>query len=260
MKKIAILTTLTAVFLITTGCIHPFQSIYCSDETVTVSSLPTTTFTEVAFSQQCEAVVQRSDSFTLNIEISENIRDHLDVEKDGSRVRFSLQNSCTYQNLTFRVTVGMPVLDNVEANGASSVEIDGFDSDRSFGADISGASTLKGSIVCGDAALSLSGASRATLSIDCGDVEFNISGASRIECSGNAGDLGCDVSGASNLKLRNLSCEDVAVDLSGASSMYTSPMGTIRGDLSGASTLYYYGSPTIGSFDISGASAVRKAD
>ena len=260
MKKSSTLTLLATTVLITTGCIHPFQSIYCSDETVTVSTVPTATFTEVEFSQQCEAVVTKSDSFTLTIEISENIREHLDVEKVGSRVRFSLQENCTYQNLTFKVTIGMPELDEVEASGASSVTIGGFESEREFTANLSGASTLDGSIVCGNASLALSGASRAKLSIDCGTVDFNISGASTIECNGTGGDLRCDVSGASKLRLRDLSCEDVAVDLSGASSMYTSPSGTIRGELSGASMLYYYGSPTLGSCTISGASAVRKAE
>ncbi|MBN1759358.1 MAG: DUF2807 domain-containing protein [Chitinispirillaceae bacterium] len=261
MKTPALLFGPIAVILVAaTGCVNPFQTYYCSDDTVTYASTPITTFSTVEFAQQCEATITQSDSFWLSVEINENISEHLDIDKNGSRVRFSLRNNYTYQNLTFKVAIGMPVLDGVDASGASKVTVSGFSSERNFVAELSGASSLQGDIACDNARFNLSGASKGSISLECNALGIDLSGASILECNGSAGNITCDVSGASNLKLKKLPCNNVSVDISGASHMYTSPAGTISGDVSGASMLYYYGSPNMGSIDVSGASAVRKAD
>lgn len=258
MRTEFLLFATTALALIT-GCIHPFRTIYCSNETVTYASTPSGTFDRVEFAQACEAVITQGDAYSVAIELSENISNHLDIDKEGQLVRFSLNNSYTYHNLTFKVVITMPEIKSVEASGASSVSITGFSTDNGFSSRLSGSSSLIGDIECSTATFNFSGASTATVSVVCDAMTLDLSGASKITTKGSTGNIVCEASGASILNLREQPCADVRVNLSGASIMYASPSGTMSGDLSGASKLYYYGTPIVGTFDLSGASTVRKA-
>ena len=255
--------SLFIIFLITViipCCISPFGVIHCSDETVEFSGKPIGTFSQLEFQQACHASITAGDSYSVVIVISENISNHLDIDKEGQLVRFSLHSGYTYENLTFKVSITMPVLKSVHAGGASTVALSGFETSDGFSAELSGASKLDGDLECGPAAFTLSGASTLTGTITCSDMTLDLSGASRIETDGKARNISCEASGASTVKMRNQRCGDMSLNLSGASSMHASPSGAIHGELSGASVFYYYGSPTVGKFDLSGGSTVRKAD
>jgi len=87
---------------------------------------------------------------------------------------------------------------------------------------------------------------------------FVISGASNMELEGDADDVRMDISGASRFLGEDFTVDDANLDLSGASSATINVQGTIDADLSGASSLYYIGSPTLGDIDVSGASKIRR--
>jgi len=75
-----------------------------------------------------------------------------------------------------------------------------------------------------------------------------------VNLTGGAGCAQIDVSGASDADLRDFATSDTSVLLSGASKAWVMATGLLEGDLSGASRLYYYGQPTLGSMHLSGAS------
>jgi hypothetical protein len=75
--------------------------------------------------------------------------------------------------------------------------------------------------------------------------------------SGSAGDVVVDASGASTIDLANFPVADARVDASGASKVTVDASGTLDADASGASHVYYLGSPRLGRIDTSGASSVK---
>ena len=63
---------------------------------------------------------------------------------------------------------------------------------------------------------------------------------------------------ASNINLEQFAVDDAAIRLSGASNGTINASGTLDANVSGASSLYYVGNPTLGDIDTSGASKVRE--
>jgi hypothetical protein len=223
-----------------TGCFFPNAIIHGSFETVTATSSEAG-FTGVSVENACEATITRGDAYSVSVEINDNIEKHLNIENSNGTLYITLDNGHAYNNLTFKVTITMPVLESVSGSGASEIAVSGFDADNSLSVDLSGASKLSGDIGCADAT-------------------FELSGASDVAITGSAGDISCDASGASTIDLRDFTCVDANIDLSGASDMRVNASGTISGKLSGASEVDYYGKPTVGSFNVSGASEVRRAN
>ena len=85
---------------------------------------------------------------------------------------------------------------------------------------------------------------------------LDVSGASTIDATGTVASYRLDASGASKTLLRELLATDVAIDVSGASSVELLATGTVSGSLSGASNLEVYGEPVRVLVDSSGASSV----
>ena len=85
---------------------------------------------------------------------------------------------------------------------------------------------------------------------------LDVSGASTIDATGTVASYRLDASGASKTLLRELLATDVAIDVSGASSVELFATGTVSGSLSGASNLEVYGEPVRVLVDSSGASSV----
>ena len=94
--------------------------------------------------------------------------------------------------------------------------------------------------------------------IEAGDARFDVSGASQVTLSGSAGDVTIGASGASQLDLSAFSVDDADVEASGASKVTVNASGKLDADASGASHVYYLGSPTLGRVETSGASSVNR--
>ena len=106
--------------------------------------------------------------------------------------------------------------------------------------------------------MNLSGASYLEGDVTAREVLLEVSGASRARLQGKAEILHVDASGASNLDLEDFPVEDADIELSGASEAAVVLNGTLDIDASGASRLYFGGSPTMGRVDLSGASSIKR--
>jgi hypothetical protein len=137
--------------------------------------------------------------------------------------------------------VTMPQLHGVTASGASHGTVTGFSSTE-------------------DLDITVSGASKVTGDITAGNVEFDISGASAIQLEGSANDIDANVSGASHFNLGAFTVNNADVNFSGASSGTVNLDGRLDANLSGASTLWYIGEPTMGDINTSGASIVSRKE
>lgn len=148
---------------------------------------------------------------------------------------------------------------DIDLKGASSLEINKL-SLNEIDVELSGASSFKASkIELNDASFDLSGASNVQIeSLIADDIELSLAGASSFKASGSVDKIEVDASGASKVDMINVSSSKVSGHLSGASSGYFSFRGSLKLDLSGASTLYYLGDSSSLDVSTSGGSSVKK--
>jgi hypothetical protein len=90
------------------------------------------------------------------------------------------------------------------------------------------------------------------------DGNFNVSGASTVELQGSANNISAGISGASRGKLEDFTLSEAKMNVSGASTATIRVSDTLDAVVSGASRLYYIGSPTLGNVDVTGASTFSK--
>ena len=93
--------------------------------------------------------------------------------------------------------------------------------------------------------LDLSGASNVKLDIDTKEMKADLSGASKIELVGKADEVDMNLSGASKVEAADLQAKRVKVEASGASKVKLYATESLDIDASGASFVYYKGSPSI---------------
>ncbi|MDA8218884.1 MAG: DUF2807 domain-containing protein [Dehalococcoidales bacterium] len=195
-------------------------------------------FTKVDVSNNFKVQITQGSSYKVTITTNDNMLDFLDVHKDGQTLVLALQSG-TYSNITLQANVTMPDLQGLRLPGATNGTVDGFKSQSNVDIEVSGASKL-------------------TVNSEFGDVKITDSGASHITATGSGNGLNLDVSGASTADLQGFAVKDATVGLSGASNATVDVTGRLDANLSGASTLSYTGSPTLGNVNVTGASSLKK--
>ena len=200
-----------------------------------------TGFDKVDVSQAFKVNISQGDTFRVVIRIDDNLVEYLEVVKRGNTLTIGLKPGRPYniRKATMEAEVTMPDLTGLELSGASHATITGFKSTKRLDVDVSGASHLRGDIEAGDA-------------------RFDVSGASQVTLSGSAEDVVIDASGASQVDLSAFPVADANVEASGASKATVNPSGRLDAGASGASHIYYLGSPTLGKMDTSGASSINR--
>jgi len=153
----------------------------------------------------------------------------------------------------------MPDISRLDLSGATEGIINDFTCSNNITLTVSGASKLTLSdLSAGDVQIEVSGASSITGNLTAGDVDFEVSGASNLNLAGSGQALKAGVSGASKMSLDDFTTDNADIDVSGVSTGVVNTGGTLDANVSGASTLYYIGSPLMGDIDISGASRIQK--
>lgn len=198
-------------------------------------------FSRVDVSHTFQVEIIQSSSYKVVVRADDNLQAHLRIEKRGETLVLGLKPSRSYnlRNATLEAEVHMPELRGIDVSGASDVSFGGFSSVKDFEVELSGASYLDGEITAQD-------------------VHIEVSGASRVRLQGKAEDLRLDASGASSLDLEDFPVQDADIELSGASEAEVVIDGILDIDASGASRLYFGGSPTMGRVDLSGASSLKR--
>lgn len=199
-----------------------------------------TDFDKVDVSDAFHVDISQGDTFSVVLRIDENVVQYLEVVKEGSTLKIGVKPAAIgIGPRTLEAEVTMPELTGLELSGASHGAISGFKSTKGLHVDVSGAGHLTGDIEAGDA-------------------QFHVSGASHVTLSGSGEDVAIDASGASHVDLADLPVADANVEASGASHVTVNPSGRLDVQASGASQVYYLGSPALGSIDTSGGSSVAR--
>lgn len=198
-------------------------------------------FSKVEVSHAFQVDIVQGNTYQVMVWIDDNLQQHLRVQKRGDTMIIGLKplGGFNLRRATMEAEVRMPDLTGIEVSGAGDINISGFTSNKNFDVELSGASSLEGEITADD-------------------VSIEASGASRVRLRGEANNLRLDASGASNIDLKDFPAVDADIELSGASEAEVVLSGTLDIDASGASRLYFGGSPTMGRIDLSGASSIKR--
>ena len=160
--------------------------------------------------------VTAQKDFSVEVEADDNLLPFIKTESDGETLRIETTEKFSTRS-PIRLRISAPDVENLEISGASKISV-------------------------------------ANLANDAFRVDS--SGASKINIEGTTKHLTVEMSGASKLDAENFKAETVSVDASGASKATVSVINNLKVDLSGASKIVYYGTPSNIEKKTSGASAV----
>ena len=218
-----------------------------------------------------EVIVEHSEEYKVEIEISEEFLPFLLVKNRGgvlelnfTRLPFRLKQM--NRNKIVRATIALPELTYIELSGASQLSSnDQFNCTMNrFTVDLKGGSEITNlNVKSPEMDIRLAGASKALMSVRCSDISAELGGASRLEISGETVDLNLKVTGASRVRASELDAEDVDVVAKGASSVDVRVSEALTVDLAGASKCKYYGGDEnlkLRADNIKGASSLKHED
>ncbi|MBR5018488.1 MAG: DUF2807 domain-containing protein [Bacteroidales bacterium] len=215
-----------------------------------------------------EVVLEHSDSFKVEIEITEDFLPFLLVKNRGGVLELS------FTRLPFRLkqmnrkkvaqaVISLPELTSIELSGASTLSSnDQFSNAMNrFTIELKGGSEIKNlNVKAPEVDIILKGASKAMMSLRSGDVDVSLSGASRLDITGEASEFDIVAAGASKVLAEDFEVEDVSVKASGASTAEVRPTSALTVELTGASKCRYYGDDEnlrIRTDKIAGASSLK---
>jgi hypothetical protein len=184
--------------------------------------------------------IRRADKFDVSVTADDNILEFVTVSRQGDTLNVGIESGKNVRpKAGLKVTITMPDLEGVVLDGACTGTVEGFTDCRSFRVELHGASSLGGEI-------------------EADRIDADVAGASTLSLRGAAKSGTLEASGASRLHLRDLALTRVDVHLSGACSGTVLVNGRLDYDVSGASHLDYYGRPTLGKHESSGASSATQ--
>ncbi len=263
MKKLVVSVLLSVLVLsivaTMTGCSGTIGTPVTGNGKIETRAFDYIGFNKLEIDNAFQVEVTKTDSFAFGITADSNLFEYLDIRKSGNTLHIGLQKNHSYINTTQKAMITMPDLRGLSVSGASKTHIIGFNSTNALDIEVSGASKLDiTNVKTGNAIIEISGASHATGNLAMVDGNFNISGASSVELEGTAGNITMDISGASSGKLEKFALFQARMTVSGASNATINVSTKLDANVSGASRLYYIGSPTLGNIEVTGASTFSK--
>jgi hypothetical protein len=212
-------------------------------------------FDNIEISNSFEFEIIQSSSYSVSVSCRENIITFLDVYVSGKTLIIRLKPGM-FTNNDLNASITLPQINRLQASGASHGSIRGFKSSNNLDLSVSGASQLDTDIEALETTIEISGVSKLTGKLQLQKTRFSISGASSSELTGKSGDTDLEISGASTASLKEFPMQNLNINLSGASKALVKTDGTLNLDVSGASTLEYYGNPTLSKVNVTGASKI----
>jgi Putative auto-transporter adhesin, head GIN domain len=179
MARFLIVSLLLALLVGCTGFAGGGAAVTGSGKLVS-RSFELTDFSRIDADNAAQVEMTRGDTFSVVVEVDDNVVSLLDVAVTGDTLHIGLQNG-SYNDVTLRAQVTMPKLTGVTLDGASR---------------------LTGELAGENLVLNLDGATRATLTGTAGQVTIGINGASQALLSGlSADDVNLTADGASRIEV-----------------------------------------------------------
>jgi hypothetical protein len=201
-----------------------------------------TSFDRVEVDNAFKVDITQGATYSVVVRFDSSFEQRLEVVKEGNTLKIGLKDEgggVRIQAGTREVEITMPELTGLDLSGATQATITGFKSTKALDVGLDGASSLQGDVEAGDARFDARGGSKATV-------------------SGSGQNLTVVADGGSTVDLSKFSTVDADVNAGGDSTVTVNASGTLDAVADGSSTVYYLGSPTLGTIEESGSSEVRQ--
>jgi hypothetical protein len=219
----------------------------------TISLFFAAAFTWVATGVDAQDSLQRKSLETFSSLV---VRGAVDVYVNQTTEAGISASSADFSSLNYAVKNGILEIDGmakghiyIHAPALSSVEIYGT-------SDVYSSDTLRGNSLTVVSA----GAGDATLLVNYTTIDTRIAGSADVRLSGRADVLKADVSGAGDLRAYKLLVNSATVSLSGAGDAQVNARSSIKGNVSGAGTLYHQGEPKTMEVNVTGSGEIKKSN
>jgi hypothetical protein len=200
---------------------HPVQpsALVVGSGRVVTESRPVGAFTALTVSSAIHVAIVQSGTESLAITADDNVLPLVRAEVVEGRLVLGLVSGTSLSTIHgVLCEVSVRSLSDIDASGATQVEISGLDADA---------------------------------------VAIRLSGASTVRAAGAVRSLRLDLSGSSRCLADGLRIRAAATNVSGASYALLRVSDTLSADASGLSTIEYYGDPGV-TANVSGGSTVRR--
>ena len=223
---------ITALLVICIGC----QSFSGSDKVIKgngkieTKSFPESDFNAVCIKGGWTADIRYSETFSIQIEMDENIFPYLDVSLTGTTLNIGFKSGYRYGISPTRrkVFITMPALIKLQTVDSLTSTISSFNMPKdSMLIDIAGS----GNITARDIMVN-------TLKVD-------VSGSADFSATGKAENMIADVSGSGDIKTTDFETEKADISISGSGSAKVWVTRHLKADISGSGSVRYKGNPVI---------------
>jgi len=245
MKKriFVLISLLMGLVLLLGGCISiggGLNSVRGSGEMVS-RDFQVDNFTAINVGGIFDVTYRQSQSFSVVIEMQENLFDHLDVSVRRSTLHIDTnRNFDVGRNNTPRLYIYAPYLDEAIFRGAVNAE--NWDTIRTHGLIIT-----------------VSGAVSVDIPVDVDQLDVTVSGAGSLDISGRADNADITMSGAGSISALDLQIRDADILVSGVGSVEVAVSGNLYAVVSGVGSIRYAGSPAVTS-RITGLGSISRID
>ncbi len=251
------------------------ESIEGSGNLITIEE-PYSDFAIIEAGSAFDVNISKGTEFSVTIRLDDNLKKYLDLSQEGKSLKIFLQEGKDYEDVTLEAEITLPDIEGVNFSGATSSLISGFELDHGISIVLSGASKLSTTLTVTNININISGASNLIINGESTSINsvisgasnltfintinitenstFVVSGASSVNLHGMGTNMNANVSGASSLQSGGFPVVNADMNVSGASSSTIVVTGLLNATVSGASKLYYYGTPELGTINITGAS------
>ena len=237
MRMTGPLGVLAAVVMLT-GCASGLMSVRASGDIVTVEP-DLQGFSSVRTSHGCRVTVVPSNEYSVVVRIDDNLRDHLEVDVDGSTLRIQMQSLRYYRNLHCEADVTMPDIVGVRLSGGARGTVSDFNLDHAFDARLSGGSRLQGTFTAAH-------------------LDVSVSGGASADLSGSSDSASLSGSGGGRITLSDWETRSADVSFSGGSRGTIDVRDELTGSVSGGGSIFYVERPRSVNVRRSGGGRVRQ--
>lgn len=201
-------------------------------------------FHAIRVSNAFDVIIKQGNEEAVVVSATEEkYRSRIKTEVTDGVLRITYENEgmlkWNSENKKLRAYISVKDIDKLDISGATDVKIDGVLKGRNLKINLSGASSLKGTVAYES-------------------INIDQSGASDSKLAGTVKNLDIDVSGASDFNCFELVAENCRAEASGASDIFVTVNNDLKVIASGASDVQYKGTASISDFKTSGASSLKK--
>jgi len=219
------------------GPIDERQAVVGSGHIVTVM-LNFKNFKKIYLSHAFKARIDKGSSYSVRLETDDNIEKYVRAYQSADEIHIGLDDY-SYRNPTLTVVIETPDVSVINASGAASISLSGFELSHRVELVGSGASVFKGDFTATE-------------------VVMTLSGSSTVELTGGAETLEINGSGAMVLHLLGFPVRTCKATLTGGSVSDVSVSDLLEVSLSGGSVFRYKGNPVMRIVSISGGSIIQR--